>query len=247
MALIKYSGFILFLIFSGCTTVNHISKTDVGYTVVNNNAITEDPEVTAMIEPYKIQLDAVMNEVLAVLPNELSKKRPESTLGNWVSDVIVESLRDQGYDVDFAVVNYGGLRVPYLTAGPLTRGEIFELTPFDNTLMIVEVPGSKLDSFFLLTAQADGWPVSKDVKMVIKDKQLVSAAVGGMPLDPAKTYRMATIDYVANGGDNMKVLIPLSRKQTNLIFRDVLIDYVKKATADGRQIAPVIDGRVIQQ
>ena len=247
MALMKYPLFLFLLILYGCTTVNHISKTDVGYTVVNSNAVSEDPQVTAMIAPYKVQLDAVMNEVLAVLPHELSKKRPESTLGNWVSDVIVESLRAQGYEVDFAVVNYGGLRVPYLTAGPLTRGELFELSPFDNTLMIVEVPGHKLDSFFLLTAQSDGWPVSKEVRMVIGNKKLISAHVGGMPLDASKTYKMATIDYVANGGDNMKVLIPLSRKETNLLFRDVLIDYTKKATADGRQISPVMDGRVIQQ
>jgi 2',3'-cyclic-nucleotide 2'-phosphodiesterase (5'-nucleotidase family) len=182
-----------------------------------------------------------------VLPEEMSKRHPESPLGNWVSDVIMTRLRKDGYDVDFAVVNYGGLRIPYLTAGPLTRGKIYELTPFDNTLMIVDIPGSKLDSFFMMMAESEGWPISKEAKLVISNKKMVSAHINNAPIDPNKIYKVATLDYVANGGDNMKVLIPLSRVQTGLILRDVLIEQAIATTAAGQTITAKNDGRVIIQ
>ncbi len=250
MAMRKYFGiaFAFVLLSTGCTTVQHISKTDVNYTIVKSDAsIPEDKEVVTIIAPYKLQLDAVMNEVLAVLPAELTKQKPESTLGNWVSDVIVERLRKDGYEVDFAIVNYGGLRVPYLSSGPLTRGEIYELSPFDNTLMVVEVPGHKLDSVFRLIAESEGWPISKEARLVIADKKWVSVHIAGQPMQMDKIYKLATIDYVANGGDNMSMLISLSRKQTNLLVRDVLIDYLKYATASGKQITGMVDGRISKQ
>ena len=250
MVIRKYSWlvFSVALLVSGCTTVKHISKADVNYTVVTaDTAPPEDEKVNTIIAPYKEQLDAVMNEVLVVLPVEIPKKKPESTLGNLVSDIIVDRLRKENYMVDFAVVNYGGLRLPSLPAGSLTRGRVFELAPFDNTLMVVEVPGVKLDSFFLLVAENDGWPVSKDVKMVISNKKVISAQIAGQPIDHNKVYKMATLDYVATGGDNMKVLIPLLRKETGLIFRDVLIDYFKEANMKGIAVNPSLDGRIVSQ
>src|SRR5687768_753324 len=105
--------FFFSLLITSCTSVKHVSKADVKYTVVTaETAPPEDEEVNTIIAPYKVQLDAVMNEVLANLPVEIAKKKPESPLGNLVSDVIVERLRRDNYPVDFAVVNYGGLRLP---------------------------------------------------------------------------------------------------------------------------------------
>ncbi len=249
MAMNKFIMPVLFiLLLGGCTSMQHISKTDVNYTVIKvESAPQGDEQVNAIIEPYKAQLDAVMNEVLGVLPMDLSKQKPESTLGNWVADAMVEHLVKEGYPVDLAIVNYGGLRVPYLTKGELTRGELFELSPFDNTIHVVNVPGAKLDSVFIMIAESDGWPVSKSVNLTIGNKKVVKAQVMNQPIDPGKIYKVATLDYVANGGDNMKVFIPLSRVQTSFLLRDILIANVKEATATGRSINPVLDGRIINQ
>ena len=237
----------LLLLFSSCKSIQHISRSDVRYQVVSDSTLQEDAEVNMIVAPYKAQLDAVMNEVLGTLPAELTKNRPESTMGNWVTDAVMERMKKEGYNVDFAIVNYGGLRVPYLSQGPLTRGELFELAPFENSMMILDVPGEKLDSFLLLVAEAGGWPVSKDVKMVISNKKVVSASIGGQPVSPTRIYKIATVDYVATGGDNMKVLIPLMRKETGLIFRDILIDHVKEANASGKPLTVSLEGRIIQQ
>lgn len=249
MAIKKYLWFFTAAIFfSSCDTFQHIAKTDVRYAVVTaETAPAENAEIKATIAPYKSQLDAVMNEVIAVLPVELSKQKPESTLGNWVADVILEKLNAEGYNVDFAIVNYGGLRVPYLAAGEITRGEVFELSPFDNTLMVLEVPGIVLDSALLLIAQADGWPVSKGINMVIQQKKVVSARIHNQPVDPEKIYRVATLDYVANGGDNMSMFIPIKRTQTGLLLRDILIGHLQKSTREGIPVSAKIEGRIVQQ
>src|SRR5688572_23425289 len=98
MVIKKYSWlfFSAFLFIAGCTSTQHISKAEVKYTPVSKNAGEEDAEITAIVAPYKLQLDAVMNEVLAVLPEEMAKKHPESPLGNWVSDVIMTRLKKDG-------------------------------------------------------------------------------------------------------------------------------------------------------
>ena len=236
---------LLSVLFSNCTTVQHVSKTDIQYNVVKSDpSIGEDENINTIVAPYKAQLDAVMNEILAVLPAGMSKEKPESVLGNWVTDAIVERLRKENYEIDFATVNYGGLRIPDLPAGPVTIGKIFELAPFDNTIMVVDVPGSKLDSFLMQMAEMDGWPISKEAKLVIRDKKLISAQIGGQPIDANRIYKVATVDYVATGGDNMKVMIPLTRKETGLLFRDILIQDLKDATASGQEVTAKLDGRI---
>ena len=249
MVIKNYTWLLLLVIAldSGCKSVQHISHADVSYLEMKSDpAVTPDPTVTEMIEPYKVQLDSQMNEVVGNLKSDLTKQKPESTLGNWVADAMLESVRQQGYQADFSIINYGGLRVPSITAGPLTRGELFELSPFDNMVMVVDVPGKTLDTIFQLIASSDGWPVSKGVKMVISNKMVASSLVAGQPIDPVKIYKVATLDYVANGGDDMKPFIRLTRVQTSKILRDMLIDEALKNKAAGTDITSWIEGRIIK-
>lgn len=250
MVIKKYTWFFLYILIlsGGCKSVQHISHTDVTYRIIKtDSSVASDETINQIIAPYKVQLDAVMNEVLGNVTHDLTKQRPESTLGNWVADAMLESLKDKGYQVDFAIVNYGGLRVPYITAGPLTRGEMYELSPFDNLVTIVDIPGSTLDTIFQQIAATEGWPVSRGVKMVISNKLLVSSLVFEQPIDPSRVYKVATLDYVANGGDDMKSFIPLLRIQTGLVFRDMLISYVTKTTAAGKEITSSLEGRIIKK
>ncbi len=248
MVIKKYIWFFLLLVVlsGGCKSVQHISRTDVTYQILKADpSVAPDETVTDMVAPYKAQLDAVMNEILGNVLTELTKQKPESTLGNWVADVMLEAVQKEGYEVDFSIINYGGLRVPYITAGPLTRGELFELSPFDNMIMVVDVPGIVLDTIFQQIAAAGGWPVSKSVKLVISNKMLLSSLIFDQPIDPKRVYKVATLDYVANGGDDMKSFIPLTRIQTGKILRDMLIENVMRATAAGKDITSSLEGRII--
>ncbi|MBP7239149.1 MAG: 5'-nucleotidase C-terminal domain-containing protein [Saprospiraceae bacterium] len=250
MALRKYIFFILHLVLivSGCSSVQHISKTEVRYDLLNSSAVSApDEEITALIAPYKVEVDKEMNEVLGNVPVDLTKRKPESTLGNWYSDAMIDIAAKKGYNADFAISNYGGLRIPQITAGPLTMGEIFELCPFDNLLVIVEMKGDIVDSLLQQTASSEGWPVSKGIKMIIADKKMVQCTIQGVPLSSTATYKVAMPDYVANGGDGLKVLITQKRVQTAILIRDMLIEYARDATAGGKEITSAIDGRIVIQ
>ena len=250
MALRRYTFLLLSLVLisSGCTSVQHISKTDVRYELLNSKSVTApDEDITALIAPYKVEVDKEMNEVLGNVPVDLTKRKPESTLGNWYSDAMIDIAAKKGYNADFAISNYGGLRIPQITAGPLTMGEIFELCPFDNLLVIVEMKGAIVDSLLQQTASSEGWPVSKGIKMVIADKKMVQCTIQGVPLSSDATYKVAMPDYVANGGDGLKILIPQKRVQTAILIRDMLIEYARDATAGGKEITSAIDGRIVIQ
>jgi 2',3'-cyclic-nucleotide 2'-phosphodiesterase (5'-nucleotidase family) len=236
------------LLIAGCTPIQHISNTEVTYTVLGTaHEGSADPDVRAMIEPYKVQVDEKMNEVLANITVGLTKKKPESTLGNWYSDAMMATAKQKGYDADFAISNYGGLRIPEITAGPLTRGELYELCPFDNLMVIVEVPAYALDSLLQQIAVTEGWPVSGELRMIIRDKKMLECTIHGKPIMASSVYQIVMPDYVANGGDGMSVLIPLPRIQTGMLVRDVLIDYAKETAKAGLDITASIEGRIIIQ
>ncbi len=247
MVIKKYSGFFLFLILLGsCKSVQHISHTDVTYQIMKpDSSIVPDEMVTNMIAPYKVQIDTAMNEVIGTVANDLYKQRPESSLGNWVADVMLDVVKKEGYTADIAVVNYGGLRVPSLQSGPLTRGEIFELSPFDNMIMVVDIPGKLLDTLFQKIASTGGWPVSKGVKMEMNNKMMTSCLILNEPIDTNRIYKVATLDYVANGGDDMKCLIPLARVQTGKILRDILIEDALRLKAENKNVTSFVEGRII--
>ncbi|HZV71809.1 MAG TPA: 5'-nucleotidase C-terminal domain-containing protein [Saprospiraceae bacterium] len=247
MGIKKYTGFLFFLLLiTSCKSIQHISHTDITYQIIKpDSTLAPDEATTKLIAPYKVQLDTVMNEVIGNVVNDMYKQRPESSLGNWVADVMFESVQRKGYTADFAIVNYGGLRVPTITAGPLTRGEIFELSPFDNMIMIVDIPGKILDTIFQQIATTGGWPVSKGLKLTMSNKIITGSLIHDQPIVPDKIYKVATLDYVANGGDDMKSLIPLPRVQTGEILRDLLIEDAIRLRDAGKGITAFIEGRII--
>ena len=103
-----------------CHPSRHIAHADAGYTAVDTAAgKAGDPAQTDLIAPYKVQLDSQMNEVVAMLGTELTKRKPEGTMGNWTADALLHWLQRESYAP--VAVNWGvnnrsvSLRVP---AGP---------------------------------------------------------------------------------------------------------------------------------
>lgn len=232
----------------GCTPVQHISKTEVRYESVESTAsLAGDDSITALIAPYKSQIDAEMNEVIGTVAKELTKRKPESTLGNFYADAMMAGAVQLDPEVDFAIANYGGLRVPYLSPGPLTKGQIFELSPFDNLLVIVQIPADILDTLMHRLAASGGWPVSKGLNMTINDAGLVDYTIDGLAPQSTAIYRVAMPDYVANGGDGLDELIPLERIQSGILVRDVIMEYVIALTQSGQKIDGNIEGRIVQE
>jgi len=91
-----------------------------------------------------------------------------------------------------------------------------------------------------------GDAVSKELRATYDDKgQLVKATIKGKKIDPKKTYIVATIDYLANGGDYM---VPMTRCKRLFVdtqkYGNHILQYVKKLTAAGKKIDAKDDVRI---
>ncbi len=238
----------LLTVFSGCSRVYHIAKEDPQTIRINEKiaASPSDSEVESLIAPYKAQLDQQMSQVIGQSAMELLKEKPESTLGNWVADAILDyAIRHTGKDLDLAMSNYGGLRIPSLPAGEINKGKIYELMPFDNYLVVLSLKGDVLMRLFERIADYGGWPISRGVQLSIRDSLVHEVTLHGLPIYNQKIYTIVISDYVANGGDRCDFLEDQPRENLEVYFRDALIDQVMWLEKNGKQIEATIEGRTI--
>lgn len=184
--------------------------------------------ITKIIAPYKTQLDAEMNRVVATTNTTLTKQQPEGTLGNLMSDAAFKTANTQ-FDkpIDLAILNYGGIRLPSINKGNITTRQLYELMPFDNFVVVLEIDGATLKQAFNKIANYGGWPIT-NASFEIKNNQAQNISINQQPLVESKTYYLAISDYVANGGDKMSMLIPLKQHNTGILLRDAIISYVQQ-------------------
>jgi 2',3'-cyclic-nucleotide 2'-phosphodiesterase (5'-nucleotidase family) len=234
--------FILFLsigIIASCAKQFHLADVKERTYRIEKASYPVDVKVASMIEPYKMQLDKTMNEVIGYSEEELVKKRPSSNLTNWFMDALLdETQKLVASKIDFAIQNYGGIRVPFLAKGNVTVGKVYELMPFDNQMYIMEIKGSVIQSFFDKIAESGGWPVSKGVYFEIAFGKAANVKINDQMLQADKTYTMAIPDYIANGGDNMDMLKGLKAINTKALIRDLIISNLKAMSAKGETIKP---------
>ncbi len=204
-----------------------------------------DTHLVHVIAPYKATLDSSMNEVLGQCNTDLLKELPESTLGDWMTDALVEETQRQtGKHIDFAVQNYGGIRLGELPKGPVTLGKIYELMPFDNTVVILDATGAQLQTFLDHMASRGGWPASSGLRYRISNGKATEVSISGAPLDLQHVYSFIVPDYVANGGDDCSFLENWPHLSLDLLIRDALISNVRHLQAEGLGITQAKDGRI---
>lgn len=204
-----------------------------------------DTSVLAIIEPYKQIISDEMSSVIGHVAQDLIKSKPASNMTNWLADLCFEQCEAYTQQkLDFAVLNYGGLRIASIPAGPLTKGKVFELMPFENFLVVVEMTGAELNDLFHHIASKGGWPISKQVKLVIHGNKAIDVRIKNKKVYLDQKYRFATIDYIANGGDNCAFLKDKKRWATGVLFRDAILQHSEAAFAKGQSIESKVDERV---
>lgn len=211
------------------------------YTILKTD--TPDSSMVKMLEPYKKGVDTQMLVVVGHTDIPMTKAQPESTLGNLVADAQLRAARKLDKKVAGSIANYGGIRIPYIAPGPITKGTIYELMPFDNMLTIVEIPGDILRQFCHHMAKFEGWPVS-GISYQIKDKQAKDIKVNGEPLNEHLVYKIATNDYIARGGDNCSFLSVTRKRFTRIFIRDAIIDYILEHEKQDKPVHPNLENRV---
>ena len=203
-----------------------------------------DDAFAATISTYAGNLAEKMEEELGYAPEDMTKGNPESKLGNFTADALswmCEQL--YGAKPDVTLYNTGGLR-SNIYKGPVTLGDVFTVYPFDNQLTVLEMNGKALKNLFAEVAASGGMPVNAGVRLVVKDGKVKSVTVNDRKIEDGKTYTVATLDYIVNNarygtGDY------IVRKDSSQIIYDLMADYIRWLTANGRNVESKLDGRII--
>jgi len=234
---LKYLGWLwLLYIAASCKTVQHHASTDVKY-IETGEVTGEDADMLEMIKPFREKMSQEMDIVIGDLPETLYKNRPNSNLGNWFADVLLYEADQMFFkEVDLALQNYGGLRVKSVAAGPLTKGEIYELMPFDNTLVVLEMRGDTLEILIQAIDDKGGWPMSHTLSYKSTSTGAKDIKIKGEPLDKNKSYRVVLPDYVANGGDQADFLKDIPQEDSGVYIRDIIISHLEVLQEEGKAI-----------
>ncbi len=203
-----------------------------------------DTTIHYMIAPYKKGLDSLMNEVVGYTEVDLFRELPEGSLGDFVCDELLEFARkDTLRKIDFCFMNQGGFRIPYIVKGTISRGQLYELLPFENALEIIEMDGHSCKQLLDKAAQQGGAPVS-GVRFKITREGATEIIINEKAFDPAARYYILTNDYLANGGEEI-MKQALSRQPLNWKMREVVIERSLFKYLNGDTIKTVKDGRVV--
>lgn len=213
-----------------------------------------DAQITALLAPFREKADASLKEVVGeaadtfIFGNRLTRYQ-ETALGNMICNANVWYFNSNfSQKIDFAFHNGGNMRSE-LPKGKLTREQILTVLPFENYLYIVSLTGREITELFNFIAtvpQGNGaFPqFSKEVgyTLDIPNKTIRDLTIGGAPVDPGKTYRFCTNDFLLAGGDGYTVLTKAQNPfNTSLLLSYVVIEYINSQSGI---ITPSTDGRI---
>lgn len=218
---------LLFVLLSACHSTQPLSG--IGYKGYSVGQLKRsDSSYLIMLKPYRDSIDKTMNEVLAQNAKELLKEVSNSSLGNFLADAYLWAAREK-FDkrADVAFMNHGGVRINRIAAGNIDRRMIYEVMPFDNTLVIVEVKGSVLQQSLDRLAEDGGGGGVAGLSMRIKDKKAVDVMIGGRPIEMTRSYFMVNSDYAVDGGGGFNLFKQLPQQRTGYFQRDAIIEYCK--------------------
>lgn len=192
-------------------------------------SIPPDPAVEKALAPYRAQLEAKFGRVLCQSPQGLfrGRKGEPNYLGYWMADLMrAAAAKATGLKVEAAITNSGGLRAN-IRRGPVTVGDIYEVMPFENGLVVVEMTGAVIiRAVEQGIERRSGEPIS-NLKAIVSgtpdQPRCTITFADGSPIDPAATYRVATSDYLAKSGDTMRSLAGRTPLDTGLRLRDIVI------------------------
>lgn len=241
---LSFFSFIVF-VFLGCTPAKlPLTVSYQGYRV--NPQVAVDTGLQNMLTPYAATVNSTMNKVIGFANTTLTKKMPENTLGNFMTDCFQKMGAEKfGKKIHIAFMNQGGIRAD-INKGNITIGHIYELMPFDNILVLQDLRGDILEQFIQLNAADGGWPISSGSSYTIKDKKAVDIMIDGKPLDKTAMYTVASSDYIANGGSNASMLKTIPQQNRGYLLRDALLDYIQQITNTGKPVEAKQEKRVIK-
>ena len=221
------------------------------YIAPNGRHFTEGatPEVAALlmdVQPKMAHLKEVVGHSARLLVN--IRTEPDLPLGNIVADALREKGSSYfGVPMDFAISNYGGIRNP-LPEGAILMDDVEAMFPFKNYMCYAKVRGNNLQRLLEQLAKTQAFQAVSGCEVKVKAHELVKAEVGGEPIDPNRLYNVTTIDFLLSGGDGIAIgALAEDVVLTDVLVKDVMLEYFQKMEAEGKVVDGQKDGRVIME
>jgi 2',3'-cyclic-nucleotide 2'-phosphodiesterase (5'-nucleotidase family) len=225
------------------------------FRLIDTAGVEGDPDTMAKVASLEAdlskELDIPVGKTATALDSRKATVRSgEAAIGNLIADAMRDAV-----GADVALTNGGGIRgnTEYAPGTELTRRAILSELPFGNKTMKLAVTGetivaalenglSDVENAAGRFPHVSGMSVEADLSKPAGSR-VKSVMVGGAPLDPAKTYTLATNDYMAGGGDGYGIFRGAERlfgeTDAKLMANDVMV-YVRKMGS----VSPKIEGRV---
>lgn len=244
----KLALYLLLLPFLACTSKQYKASKITGKRISIDTTHSGDQTIEDFVTPHREELQKTMEKALSTAPIDFVKNdgTMQSTLGNLMADLCYEMANPvfkekKGLDLDFVLMNHGGLRAP-IPKGVVRTENAFLLMPFENEMVVTKLSGAKVKELFdYFVSRERAHPISKQVQLTIKGEDY-SVKINGKPFDENKTYYVLTNDYLQTGCSGMtffanpEELIGLDYK-----VREAIIDYFTKE----KTLQAAIDNRVI--
>ena len=255
MGKLKY-GMILTLVFMmgwSCSSPRyHVNTVEKSRILIDSRYdASPDAEAAAFLAPYKHTVDSMMSPIVGKTARYMAAARPEGELSNLLADILIWGAKNFNETPDFAVYNMGGIRAAF-AQGDVTIGDVIDVAPFENKISFVTMKGEDAIELFGQIAKSFGQALSHGVELVITaDGKMASVKINGKEIDPQGSYRVATLDYLAQGNDGLTAFkkgtdrVMPSANENNV--RYIIMDYFREQTAQGKVVDSEKEGRVIVQ
>ncbi len=196
---------------------------------VVSNELKPHPMIVQKLEHYRALFPDLQKTIFHAKERFSRVYNKESDLGNLYADI----LREEG-EAQIGFIHAGGLRKD-LPKGDVPLADLMNSFPFKNEMVILEMNGAQIKEVLeqSLTLergmlQVSGLNVEYDLDRPIGGRTL-SISVGNEILDPRAAYRVATTDFLAQGGDHYSTFPQtkrLTKKGSQPLFAEALQDYL---------------------
>ncbi len=234
------------LVSCGKRRKNVVHKSEEIIRIDSTTDCTADTAYLKKVAELRKSMDELLDEVIGYAPKPMQAYLPESPLLNWACDALYDIANESNLaPVDFSVTNVGGLRCDW-SAGDITVRSVYELMPFDNKLVVLDMRGIDVIDLCQQFVPWGGQGVSKQLRMTIYKGKAIDITINGEPVKNTKVYRVATSNYLAGGNDHLKAFKKAVKVESNGDnLRDVFIEYIRRQTAKGKPVAAQKDGRIV--
>lgn len=223
-----------------------------------------DPELVEFLDGYAGRLKARIEEPVGkILPPAASPslnwleedvhecRVQECMSGNIVADALLREAKTFGATI--ALYMGGGVRAS-LPVGVVTAGNLLETLPFDNTLVVGELTGKQLREALEhgvseYEKEAGRFVQVSGLSYSVAPSNPAGSRIGAIsvrnasgrwePLRPETVYRVATVDYIAEGGDGYAAFKTLKWQYTGRSQSEIVYAHIAAAPVQAR-----LEGRI---